>query len=295
MSIFLDETTKVIVQGATGAVGVSFSRTISQCFPGLIVAGVTPGRHGERVAGAPVYNFVADALRQHPDATLSLMCVPARFFREAAIEAIDAGIECLVAYVEGVPVHDTMVVIAHARRHHAVLLGPNTAGILSPGKGMAGELNVATNPTRPGRLGVVTKSGSIAVDVMELTVDIEGHSTIVCLGGDAVVGTSFSDVLLRFERDPGTAAVVMVGEVGGNDEDLAADVVRRMSKPVIAYISGHSAPPGQTMGHAGALITSRSETAAWKSLALRDAGALVADTLPGIAALVEDALRRPAA
>jgi succinyl-CoA synthetase alpha subunit len=289
MAILVDRNTRVLIQGITGKAGSAFSRQILETFPALLVAGVTPGRAGQNVLGIPVYGFVADAV-EASGADLALICVPARHFKDAAIEAIDAGINCLVAYIEGVPIHDAIVVAAYARRNRAILIGPNTAGIMSPLFGAVGELNANAAPAKPGRLGIVTKSGSIALDTMELTAAVGGQSTVVCLGGDEIVGASFSEILLRFENDPDTDAIVMIGEVGGRDEAMAADVVAGMKKPVVAYVSGHTAPPGQKMGHAGALISAGYESAAAKSDVLRRAGALVAPTLPEIVPLLQRAL-----
>ena len=289
MAILVDRNTRVLIQGITGKAGNAFSRQILEASPALLVAGVTPGRAGQNVQGIPVYGFVADAVEAR-GANLALICVPAMHFKDAAIEAIDAGIECIVAYIEGVPIHDAIVCAAHARRNRAILVGPNTAGIMSPLFGAVGELRANAAPAKPGRLGIVTKSGSIALDTMELTAVVEGQSTVVCLGGDEVVGASFSEILLRFENDPDTDAIVMIGEVGGRDEAMAADVVAGMKKPVVAYVSGHTAPPGQKMGHAGALISAGYESAGAKSDVLRRAGALVAPTLPEIVPLLQSAL-----
>jgi len=289
MAILVNSNTRVVIQGITGKAGRAFTQKILNESPNLLVAGVTPGRAGQNVQGIPVYSFVANAIEAQ-GANLALICVPARSFKDAAIEAIDAGVESIVTYIDGVPIHDAIVCAAHARKKGTNLLGPNTAGIMSPLFGAVGELNAASVPAKPGRLGIVTKSGSIALDTMELTASAEGQSTVVCLGGDEIVGTSFSDILFRFENDPDTDVVVMVGEVGGRDEAIAAEVVKKMKKPVVAYISGHIAPPGQKMGHAGALISAGYESAAAKSEVLRRAGALVAPTLPGIVPLLEEAL-----
>ena len=220
----------------------------------------------------------------------ALICVPPAAVRDSVIEALDAGIRLLAVYAEGVPLHEAALLVAYARAAGARLLGPNAAGVLSPGRAGMGEITEGYFPARPGRLGIVAKSGSIMYETVALTEEIEGQSTMVCLGGDPILGTTFRDVLPLFEADPGTAAVVLIGEIGGPDEVLAAEYVRSMCKPVVAYICGHAAPPAQKMGHAGAIVTAGRDTAAAKSEALRAAGASIARTLPEVPDLVRAAL-----
>src|SRR4029453_7180906 len=221
-------------------------------------------------------------------ADTALVCAPPTAVRDSVIEALDAGIRLLAVYAEGVPLHEAALLGAHAAGSR--LLGPNAAGVLSPGRAGMGEITEGYFPARPGRLGIVAKSGSIMYETVALTEEIEGQSTMVCLGGDPILGTTFRDVLPLFEADPGTAAVVLIGEIGGPDEGLAAEYVRSMRKPVVAYICGHSAPPAQKMGHAGAIVTAGRDTAAAKSEALRAAGASIARTLPEVPDLVRAAL-----
>jgi succinyl-CoA synthetase alpha subunit len=289
VAILVDDRSRILIQGITGNIGANFARETKRLYPDVLVAGVTPGRGGQTVAGVPVYDAVAEAVDRH-GADTALVCVPPAAVRDSVIEALDAGIRLLAVYAEGVPLHEAALLVAYARAAGARLLGPNAAGVLSPGRAGMGEITEGYFPARPGRLGIVAKSGSIMYETVALTEEIEGQSTMVCLGGDPILGTTFRDVLPLFEADPGTAAVVLIGEIGGPDEVLAAEYVRSMRKPVVAYICGHSAPPAQKMGHAGAIVTAGRDTAAAKSEALRAAGASVARTLPEVPDLVRAAL-----
>lgn len=289
MAILVDDRSRILIQGITGNIGANFARETKRLYPDVLVAGVTPGRGGQTVAGVPVYDAVAEAVDRH-GADTALVCVPPAAVRDSVIEALDAGIRLLAVYAEGVPLHEAALLVAYARAAGARLLGPNAAGVLSPGRAGMGEITEGYFPARPGRLGIVAKSGSIMYETVALTEEIEGQSTMVCLGGDPILGTTFRDVLPLFEADPGTAAVVLIGEIGGPDEVLAAEYVRSMRKPVVAYICGHSAPPAQKMGHAGAIVTAGRDTAAAKSEALRAAGASIARTLPEVPDLVRAAL-----
>jgi succinyl-CoA synthetase alpha subunit len=289
VAILVDDRSRILIQGITGNIGANFARETKRLYPDVLVAGVTPGRGGQTVAGVPVYDAVAEAVDRH-GADTALVCVPPAAVRDSVIEALDAGIRLLAVYAEGVPLHEAALLVAYARAAGARLLGPNAAGVLSPGRAGMGEITEGYFPARPGRLGIVAKSGSIMYETVALTEEIEGQSTMVCLGGDPILGTTFRDVLPLFEADPGTAAVVLIGEIGGPDEVLAAEYVRSMRKPVVAYICGHSAPPAQRMGHAGAIVTAGRDTAAAKSEALRAAGASIARTLPEVPDLVRAAL-----
>ncbi len=289
MAILVDERSRLVIQGITGHIGANFATETKRRYPEVLVAGVTPGRGGQAVAGVPVYDAVAEAVARHGCDT-ALVCVPPAAVTDSVIEAIDAGIRLVSVYAEGVPLHEAVALVAYARQAGARLLGPNASGVLSPGKAGLGEITEGFFPARPGRLGIVSKSGSIMYETVALTTELEGQSTMVCLGGDPVLGTTFRDVLPLFEADPGTAAVVLIGEIGGPDELLAADYVRTMRKPVVAYVSGHAAPPARKMGHAGAIVTGGPDTAAAKTEALRAAGARVAAILPDVPALVQAAL-----
>ncbi len=289
MAILLDGRSRIVIQGITGNIGTNFARETKRLYPDVLVAGVTPGRGGQSVAGVPVYDVVADAVSRH-GADAALICVPPAAVKDSVIEALDASIRLVAVYAEGVPLHDAVQLVAYARAAGARLLGPNAAGVLSPGKAGMGEITEGYFPTRPGRLGIVSKSGSIMYETVALTTDIEGQSTMVCLGGDPILGTTFADVLPLFEADPETHAVILVGEIGGPDELAAADYVRGMRTPVVAYVCGHAAPPARKMGHAGAIVSGGRDTAAAKSEALRAAGVRVARTLPEVPALVQAAL-----
>ncbi len=289
MAVLVDQRSRIIVQGITGNVGRNFALETARLYPYAMVAGVTPGRGGEAVGSLPVYDSVAEAVERH-GADTSLVCVPAPSVKDSVLEAIDAGIRTISVYTEGVPLHEAVQLIACARSRGVRLIGPNAAGVLSPGKAGAGEITEGYFPTRPGHVGIVTKSGSIVYETVSLTADIEGQSTIACLGGDPFLGTTFLDVLQLFEADPETRAVILIGEIGGPDELLAAEFVREMRKPLVAYICGHSAPPGRKMGHAGAIVSGGRDTASAKSEALRAAGARVAGILPEIPGLLARAL-----
>ncbi len=289
MAILVDRRSRLVIQGITGNIGTNFATETRRLYPDVMVAGVTPGRGGRTVAGVPVYDAVAEAVARH-GADTALVCVPAPAVKDSVVEALDAGIRIVSVYTEGVPLHEAALLVAYARACGARLLGPNAAGVLSPGRAGMGEITEGYFPARPGRLGIVAKSGSIMYETVALTSELEGQSTMVCLGGDPILGTTFRDVLELFEADPGTRAVVLVGEIGGPDEFAAAEFVRTMRKPVVAYVCGHAAPPARKMGHAGAIVTGNRDTAAAKSAALREAGARVARTLPELPALLREAL-----
>ncbi len=289
MAILVDQRSRILIQGITGNIGANFATETARLYPAVMVAGVTPGRAGQSVAGVPVYDTVAEAIGRH-GADTALVCVPAPAVKDSVLEAIDSGIRTISVYTEGVPLHEAVQLVAYARATGVRLLGPNAAGVLSPGKAGMGEITEGYFPTRPGSLGIVAKSGSIVYEAVALTTDFEGQSTMVCLGGDPFLGTTFLDVLELFEADPETRVVVLIGEIGGPDEFAAADFVRTMRKPVLAYVCGHAAPPAKKMGHAGAIVSGGRDTAAAKSEALRAAGARVAPTLPEMPDLLRDAL-----
>jgi succinyl-CoA synthetase alpha subunit len=279
MAILVDERSRVIIQGITGYNGRNIAgRMLEGRTP--LVGGVTPGRGGDRVLGLPVLDSCYQAVEEL-GANASFISVPAAFALEACEEAVDAGIRVLVVYTEGVPIRDAIRMAAYARAREAVLIGPNAAGCVSPGLANLSDLNDVN--LDPGRVGIVSKSGTLACEIVDgLRQAGMGESTVVCLGGDAVTATSHCDVLERFERDPNTEAVILLGEIGGRSELLAASCVARMSKPVVAFIAGRSAPPGKRMGHAGALLGSSAESAAAKTTALRDAGAVIATSITDV-------------
>jgi len=284
MSILVDKQTRLLVQGLTGSEG-RFHGLRNRAYGTNVVAGVTPGKGGQDVEGIPVFESVADAVAETA-ADTSLVFVPARFAAAAVEEAADAGIGTIVCITEHIPVHDMMRLYASLAQRGVTLIGPNCPGVLSPGKANAGI--IPAEVFREGRVGLVSRSGTLTYQIgYELAQLGLGNSTIVGIGGDPIVGSSFVDVLERFERDPETEIVVLVGEIGGDEEEKAARfVAERMTKPVFAYIAGFSAPPGKTMGHAGAIISGSSGAAQAKKEALEAAGISVGTTPTEVAQLV---------
>jgi succinyl-CoA synthetase alpha subunit len=284
MAIIVDKQTKVVVQGLTGSEG-RFHGLRNRAYGTQIVAGVTPGKGGQDVDGIPVCDTVADAVRK-AGANTSLIFVPARFATDAIYEAADAGIATVICITEHVPAHEMLRVYPYLRSHGVTMIGPNCPGVLSPGKANVGI--IPAEIFSEGSIGLVSRSGTLTYQIgHELTQLGLGNSTIVGIGGDPIVGSSFIDVLERFEADEETDLVVMVGEIGGDEEEKAARFVQeRMSKPVLSYIAGFSAPPGKTMGHAGAIISGSSGTAQAKKEALEACGIQVGTTPTEVAELV---------
>jgi len=279
MAILVDEKTKVLIQGITGNVGRGFAERM-KAGGTKVVAGVTPGKGGQRLFDIPIFDSVEDALSA-TDANTSFLVVPAPFVRDAAIEALLAGVKKLIIYTEGVPVHDAIRMISYAKIRNATLVGPNSAGVVSPGKANVSDLS--DRILSEGSVGIVSKSGTITYEVIDGLNELRlGQSTVVCLGGDPVLGTTYVDALKLFEADQQTRFVVLIGEIGGMAEVNAADCINKMRKPVIAYIAGQAAPPGKRIGHAGAIITRGKDTAGAKMEALKDAGAIVAQQLADI-------------
>ncbi len=287
MAIIVDEKAKVLVQGITGNQGSFHTRQMLD-YGTRVVAGVSPGKGGEQVHGVPVYDTVQAAVDSH-GANASVLFVPAPFAKDAAFEAIDAGLETVVIVTEHVPVHDAMAIMAFAAERGATVIGPNTYGICSPGKA---KLGIPPNVIfQPGVVGVVARSGTLSYEIVNAISEKGlGQTTVVGMGGDRVVGLTFIDVLKRFERDEATQAVVLVGEIGGTAEEEAAEFIKTMTKPVVAYIAGRSAPPGKRMGHAGAIIERGRGTFDSKVQALEAAGARVAEMPWQVADLVAAAL-----
>jgi succinyl-CoA synthetase alpha subunit len=284
VAIIVDRETRLVVQGLTGSEG-RFHGLRNRAYGTNVVAGVTPGKAGQDVEGIPVFDTVRDAV-EATGADTSLVFVPARFAAAAVEEAADAGIGTIVCITEHIPVHDMMRLYALLRRRGVTLIGPNCPGVLSPGEANAGI--IPAEVFREGGVGLVSRSGTLTYQIgYELAQLGLGNSTIVGIGGDPIVGSSFVDVLERFEADPETEIVVLVGEIGGDEEEKAARYVQEhMSKPVFAYIAGFSAPPGKTMGHAGAIISGSSGTAQAKKEALEAAGITVGTTPTEVAQLV---------
>lgn len=288
MAILVDENTKVVVQGITGFQG-SFQTKRMLEYGTKVVAGVTPGKAGTEVHGVPVFNTVEDAVTE-TGANTSIIYVPAKFAVDAIFEAFDAGIELVVCVTEGIPLYDEMKIHRRLREVKSMLLGPNCPGVISPGKSKVGLL--PDKSFMPGNLGVVSRSGTLTYQVCEnLTKAGIGQSTVVGIGGDPMPGLTFVDVLKMFEEDDETQAVLLIGEIGGTAEEEAAEYIKKMSKPVVAFIAGRTAPAGKRMGHAGAIIEGSSGTADAKIKALREAGAAVADTLLDIVKEVKRVLK----
>ncbi|HEY6606744.1 MAG TPA: succinate--CoA ligase subunit alpha [Gaiellaceae bacterium] len=286
MAIIVDSETRLVVQGITGREG-SFHATRNKAYGTSVVAGVTPGKGGADVEGIPVFDTVRKAVAE-TQANAAMVFVPARFAADAIYEAVDAGIATVICITEGIPAQDMLRVYNHVRPRGVTLVGPNCPGVLSPGKA-----NVGIIPAQifaEGRVGLVSRSGTLTYQIgHELTQLGLGNSTIVGIGGDPVVGSSFIDVLQRFEADPETELIVLVGEIGGDEEEKAARFVEdHVTKPVLAYIAGFSAPPGKTMGHAGAIISGSSGTAQAKKEALEAVGIDVGTTPTGVAQLVAE-------
>ncbi|HHW07407.1 MAG TPA: succinate--CoA ligase subunit alpha [Clostridia bacterium] len=277
MAIFVNSETRVAVQGITGKQGQFHTKQMLK-YGTKIVAGVSPGKEGQSVEGIPVYDSMFSAIGRH-QIDASVLFIPAPFAKDAALEAIDAGIKLLVLITEHIPLHDAAEIMAFAKKRGTVVIGPNTFGVVS-----SGQCKIGIMPNQffvPGPVGIVARSGTLSYEIVgNLLRGGLGTSTVVGLGGDRIVGLSFIDVLARFEEDPETKAIVLVGEIGGSSEEEAAEYIKKhISKPVVAYIAGKSAPPGKRMGHAGAIIERGRGTYQGKIAALKSAGVHVA-TLP---------------
>jgi succinyl-CoA synthetase alpha subunit len=274
MAIIVDDRTKLVVQGITGYQGSYHAKAMRE-FGTDVVAGTSPGKGGETVDETPVFDTVAEAVDK-TGANTSCIFVPAPFCRDAALEAIDAGIGTVVIITEHLPVLDAIHIVSVARSRDMTVIGPNCPGVASPGKAKVGIL--PTKIFRKGNVGVVSKSGTLTYEIVNAISERKiGQSTCVGIGGDRVSGTSFIDVLEKFEKDRQTRQIVLVGEIGGTAEEEAADYIKKfVSKPVVAYIAGRTAPPGKRMGHAGAIIARGRGTAESKIKALESAGVKVA-------------------
>lgn len=291
MSILIDEKTKVVVQGMTGHEGEFHAAQMLE-YGTNIVAGVTPSKGGMEVLGLPIFDTVREAV-QVTGADASAVFVPARFAADAVLEAADCDLDIIVCITEGIPTQDAIWAVHFARQRRTHLIGPNCPGLISPGKCKIGIMpgGIFTE----GNVGVVSRSGTLTYEIVdELTRAGLGQSTCIGIGGDPILGTTFIDMLPLFEEDPDTHAVVLVGEIGGSDEEVAAEHIKRMSKPVVGFISGRTAPPGKRMGHAGAIISGKSGTAQAKVEALTAAGVPIADTPKEIPGLVRSVLAQPA-
>jgi succinyl-CoA synthetase alpha subunit len=288
MAILVDDGTRLVVQGITGREGAFHTGRMLESGTN-VVAGVTPGKGGQQHDGVPIFNTVREAAEE-AGANASVIFVPPPFAADAIFESLDSGMSTVCCITEGIPVHDMMRVADFIGTKDATLIGPNCPGVLSPGKS-----NVSIMPRdifSPGRVGVVSRSGTLTYQIVnELTQRGIGQSTAVGIGGDPIIGTNFIEILGKFEEDPETDCVVMIGEIGGNAEQLAAQFVQKeMKTPVVAYIAGFTAPEGKTMGHAGAIVSGGESTAEAKSEALRGAGIRAATNPSEVAELVSEVL-----
>jgi len=292
MGILVDENTRVIVQGITGKEG-SFHTKLMLQYGTKVVAGVTPGKGGSTVEGVPVYDTMAEAVKEHPEANTSIIFVPAKFASDAVYEAVDSGMKVIVVITEHIPVHDAIEFVNYAKRKGSVIIGPNCPGIITPGKTKIGIMpgHVFT----PGPVGIMSRSGTLTYEIgYFLTKAGLGQSTVIGVGGDPVTGLTFPEVIEMFERDPQTKVVVMIGEIGGDAEERVARMVKegRIKKPVVAFVAGRTAPEGKRMGHAGAIIMLGTGAYKDKVAALEDAGIRVARTPYEVSKLVKEALER---
>ncbi len=298
MAILVDEGTRVVVQGATGREAILRIR-LMQSYGTKVVAGVTPGKGGQSVDGVPVYNTVLEAKEHHPDMNTAAIFVPAGAARVAAVEALDAGIRVITLHPERVPQQDMLEVIAYAKRHSACVIGPNTIGLISPGKALVGMIGgnatCAQDFFQPGPVGVLSRSGgnttTLAYYINEAGL---GQTTAIGMGGDAFVGTTLREFLELFEKDPETKMVAFFGEIGTNMEEEAADFIKAggFTKPMLAYVAGVHAMAGVRFGHAGAMITRGAGTAQGKRDALRAAGVCVVEHFGEIGEAAREVLRR---
>jgi len=290
VSILAGPGTRLVVTGLTGREG-SFHAANNRRYGTNVVAGVTPGKGGQDVDGVPVFDTVHAAV-DATGANTAMVFVPPRFAADSILEAQDAGTELVVAITEGIPAHDMLRVYTHLRRGPTRLIGPNCPGVLSPGKANVGI--IPADFFSEGNVGVVSRSGTLTYQIgNELAQRGFGNSTIVGIGGDPIVGSSFIDVIALFERDDQTELVVMCGEIGGDEEERTADyIAEHVSKPVVAYIAGFTAPPGKTMGHAGAIVSGSKGTAAAKAEALEARGVQVGRTPTQVSELAAEILGR---
>jgi succinyl-CoA synthetase alpha subunit len=293
VSILVGPETKLVVTGLTGREG-TFHAGNNRRYGTDVVAGVTPGKGGQDVDGVPVFDTVRAAV-EATGANTALVFVPPRFAADSILEAEDAGVELIVAITEGIPAHDMLRVYTHLRRGTTRLIGPNCPGVLSPGKANVGIIPASF--FSEGNVGVVSRSGTLTYQIgNELAQRGFGNSTIVGIGGDPIVGSSFIDIIALFEADPQTELIVMCGEIGGDEEERTADyIAANVTKPVVGYIAGFTAPPGKTMGHAGAIVSGSQGTAAAKAEALEAKGVRVGRTPTQVSEIAVEVLGAGAA
>ena len=291
MSILVGSETKLVVAGLTGREG-SFHGGNNKRFGTDLVAGVTPGKGGQVVDGTPIFDTMHEAVDQ-AGANTAMIFVPPRFAADSILEAADAGVELVIAITEGIPAHDMLRVYTHLRRGGTRLIGPNCPGVLSPGKANVGI--IPADFFTEGNVGLVSRSGTLTYQIgNEIARAGFGNSSIVGIGGDPIVGSSFIDIITLFEQDDQTELIVMCGEIGGDEEEKTAEFIgANVSKPVLAYIAGFTAPPGKTMGHAGAIVSGSSGTAAAKAAALEAKGVRVGRTPTEVSELAVEMLSSP--
>ncbi len=289
MSIWVDNNTKLVVQGITGREG-QFHTLQCKAYGTNVVAGVTPGKAGQNVEGIPVFNTLAEAVKE-TGANASMVFVPPPFCADAILESIDAEIPLIVAITEGIPVMDMMRVKNHLMGSRSRLIGPNCPGIITPGQA---KIGIMPGPIhKPGPVGIVSRSGTLTYEAVHQIMRFGvGQSTCVGIGGDPVNGTNFIDCLAAFQNDPETKAIIMVGEIGGSAEEEAADFIKQnVNKPVVGFVAGATAPPGRRMGHAGAIISGSSGTAQGKMAAMKAAGITVVENLGMLGEVAQEAFK----
>jgi succinyl-CoA synthetase alpha subunit len=290
MSILINKDTKLVVQGITGRDG-GFHTAKMKAYGTNIVAGISPGKEGTDVDGIPVYNTVKKAVKE-TGANTSIVFVPAPFAADAVAEASEAGIKLVIAITEGIPTIDVVKIMPTLKKNGTMMIGPNCPGLITPGESMAGILPVSI--FKEGNVGLISRSGTLTYEMVnQLTTAGIGQSTCIGIGGDPIIGLHYMELLQMFQDDPDTEAIVLCGEIGGDVEEQAAAYIKEnITKPVVAFIAGQSAPPGKRMGHAGALITSGAGTASEKIKAFEAAGVKVAKEPSEMAGLVKEAMAK---
>lgn len=291
MGILVDKNSKVIVQGITGRDGSFHTQQMVE-YGTSVVGGVTPGKGGTKIHGVPVFNSVQEAVKK-TEANTSVIYVPALYATDAIYEAAEAGLSLVVCITEGIPTNDMLKAYNFLKKNHTRLIGPNCPGVITPGVTKVGIMPGQNH--KKGNVGVVSRSGTLTYEVVwNLTLNNLGQSTCIGIGGDPIIGTNFIDTLELFEKDSQTEAVVLIGEIGGSDEEDAANFIKEnMTKPVVAFIAGRTAPEGKRMGHAGAIISAGSGTAAEKIKAFQEIGVPVADSPAQVPDLVKKQLEKP--
>jgi len=290
MTILVDKKTKILVQGITGREG-QFHTKVMLDYGTQIVAGVTPGKGGQEINGVPVYDFVSEAVEE-TKATASILFIPARFVADAVYEAIDSNLNPIVVITEGIPIRDSIGFVNFARDKNIVIIGPNCPGIISPGECKVGVM--PSHVFRKGPIGIIARSGTLFYEIAATLTDADsrlGQSTCVGIGGDPIIGSDFIEIVQRFQADPETKAVVIIGEIGGDAEERLADYVQNNDvKPIVAFIAGKTAPPGKRMGHAGAIISMGVGSAEGKVNRLKEVGIQVADVPSNVAKILTEIL-----